>query len=630
MTSRGRLIQLRFHRETRWVDDEDVYRCYDCKSKFTLWKRKHHCRKCGKVFCDSCCPTSNLSARHLSNLPSSSVLAKSPQTFLGLGMMMMNIRKKKRYCSLCVSALKEARRHETKINVLTAMANNRFLEIPSLWSLRLVSVGFHNAATELLSLVVSIPYALPFCTYSELDNNILRSNASFLCDNSRYHLALAQVGATYVQPSSTSYESTELRNLAHAFEVLGSSGAHQPLIDHARQVVESHEVGELDDFVLPLLSIIDEEFRHELLSNHLTLEAKFNNFWLIRSLDPPSAERLLHDDDLNEEIKHATVLMKILEKIASQKNPEKACRALQSYCSDHTFCRCPGMWELKVSRVSPHIITTSSKFSPVILTLEHQSTQRRVMLKKDDGVIDAIIAATAQLITQHLAPQHKLYSVLYRVVPIREKLSLLEVVPKCRSLNNICKRFGSVQDFLLKQNQHSTVQSLQNRFSKSTAFASILSFVLGLGDRHSANIMVTDDGRLFNVDLNYVLGKETGMRQFSYNKIKLTSDMLQMMGGNSSLCYQKFTLGCSDLFQTLRKNVRVLHIFLFKALVEKLGYCNENQYQEHFQKTLTPGESKKKASYAVLDRISHSSSSNARASEHILDTLHSFAKKMFQ
>lgn len=32
-----------------WMDDELCKECYDCKSVFTAWRRKHHCRICGKL-----------------------------------------------------------------------------------------------------------------------------------------------------------------------------------------------------------------------------------------------------------------------------------------------------------------------------------------------------------------------------------------------------------------------------------------------------------------------------------------------------------------------------------------------------------------------------------------------------
>ncbi|KIY69350.1 hypothetical protein CYLTODRAFT_420748 [Cylindrobasidium torrendii FP15055 ss-10] len=37
-----------------WMDDENCKECYDCKSVFTTWRRKHHCRICGQIFCSRC------------------------------------------------------------------------------------------------------------------------------------------------------------------------------------------------------------------------------------------------------------------------------------------------------------------------------------------------------------------------------------------------------------------------------------------------------------------------------------------------------------------------------------------------------------------------------------------------
>jgi len=38
-----------------WVPDSDAPNCMICGSKFTMVKRRHHCRACGKVLCASCC-----------------------------------------------------------------------------------------------------------------------------------------------------------------------------------------------------------------------------------------------------------------------------------------------------------------------------------------------------------------------------------------------------------------------------------------------------------------------------------------------------------------------------------------------------------------------------------------------
>jgi len=37
-----------------WENDEKIGTCPKCSASFGLFKRKHHCRHCGKVFCDNC------------------------------------------------------------------------------------------------------------------------------------------------------------------------------------------------------------------------------------------------------------------------------------------------------------------------------------------------------------------------------------------------------------------------------------------------------------------------------------------------------------------------------------------------------------------------------------------------
>ncbi|XP_046374469.1 rab GTPase-binding effector protein 1-like isoform X1 [Haliotis rufescens] len=40
--------------EVRWQHEEDVEDCNNCKQNFSVTRRKHHCRHCGKIFCNEC------------------------------------------------------------------------------------------------------------------------------------------------------------------------------------------------------------------------------------------------------------------------------------------------------------------------------------------------------------------------------------------------------------------------------------------------------------------------------------------------------------------------------------------------------------------------------------------------
>ncbi|CAF1668430.1 unnamed protein product [Rotaria magnacalcarata] len=44
-------------RLSTWMKDEDVKECCQCKKEFSSLRRKHHCRSCGQIFCESCAGT---------------------------------------------------------------------------------------------------------------------------------------------------------------------------------------------------------------------------------------------------------------------------------------------------------------------------------------------------------------------------------------------------------------------------------------------------------------------------------------------------------------------------------------------------------------------------------------------
>lgn len=37
-----------------WMPDHSCRVCYDCDTQFTIFNRRHHCRRCGRIFCGKC------------------------------------------------------------------------------------------------------------------------------------------------------------------------------------------------------------------------------------------------------------------------------------------------------------------------------------------------------------------------------------------------------------------------------------------------------------------------------------------------------------------------------------------------------------------------------------------------
>ena len=42
----------------RWVPDSGASACFRCSAPFGFLHRRHHCRRCGNVFCSACAPRS--------------------------------------------------------------------------------------------------------------------------------------------------------------------------------------------------------------------------------------------------------------------------------------------------------------------------------------------------------------------------------------------------------------------------------------------------------------------------------------------------------------------------------------------------------------------------------------------
>lgn len=38
-----------------WMSDRSSKACYECEQLFTFFRRRHHCRSCGQIFCSQCC-----------------------------------------------------------------------------------------------------------------------------------------------------------------------------------------------------------------------------------------------------------------------------------------------------------------------------------------------------------------------------------------------------------------------------------------------------------------------------------------------------------------------------------------------------------------------------------------------
>ena len=102
----------------------------------------------------------------------------------------------------------------------------------------------------------------------------------------------------------------------------------------------------------------------------------------------------------------------------------------------------------------------------------------------------------------------------YNVMPLSHMDGIIEILPKTTTLYEIKHGYkSSLQNFILDKHSMYSVQQVRNLVVKSCAAACVLTYMLGVGDRHLENMLVTEDGRIMHIDFSYPFVKSRGKRE---------------------------------------------------------------------------------------------------------------------
>lgn len=164
----------------------------------------------------------------------------------------------------------------------------------------------------------------------------------------------------------------------------------------------------------------------------------------------------------------------------------------------------------------------------------------------------------------------KLYTFPYRVVATAPGSGILEVIPDSISRDMMGReKVNSLFDWFLARfgtEDGIAYQTARKEFVKSLAAYSVIMFLLQIKDRHNGNIMFDKHGHMVHIDFGFMLSIAPGGGILEVSPFKLTTEMVQVMGGDintssykcfSELCIKAY-LACRDYAEEIISSVSLM------------------------------------------------------------------------
>ncbi|XP_071493247.1 phosphatidylinositol 4-phosphate 3-kinase C2 domain-containing subunit beta-like [Diadema antillarum] len=200
-----------------------------------------------------------------------------------------------------------------------------------------------------------------------------------------------------------------------------------------------------------------------------------------------------------------------------------------------------------------------------------------------------------------LADGLDLRMVTFRCMTTGVNRGLVELVPESETLRKIQVEHGvtgSFKDKVLAEwlQKHNPTelnyQKAVENFTYSCAGYCVATYVLGIGDRHNDNIMVTKTGHMFHVDFGKFLGNAQMFGNIKRDRTPfvLTSDMAYVINGGekSSSRFQEFIDLCCEAFNLVRRHANLFFNLFGLMLNTGISQLSRAEDLKYVQNALKP------------------------------------------
>lgn len=225
---------------------------------------------------------------------------------------------------------------------------------------------------------------------------------------------------------------------------------------------------------------------------------------------------------------------------------------------------------IRIKGIIPKNVTLfKSALMPVKLSFITTDDEEYVTIFKygDDLRQDQLILQMITLMDKLLRKDNlDLKLTPYKVLATSSKHGFMQYI-ESTTVAEVLQVDGTILNFLRKHNPsdcatYGISSEVIENYIKSIAGYSVITYILGVGDRHLDNLLLTKCGKLFHIDFGYILGRDPKPLP---PPMKLSKEVF--FEGINSDHYHEFRKQCYTAFLHLRRHANVM-LNLFSLMID--------------------------------------------------------------